>query len=128
MNGPATTHNVIINQPGTQQQHVAGATIQNSNGQIFLNINNRIVPVQTLNLKQANANNSMNMNTNNNNCNTNTNVNTNNNNNINNNTSANTNINNAGSLVNSSNGNQQQMLQQQQQQQTGQRIQIISNC
>lgn len=35
------------------------STVQNSNGQIFLNINNRIVPIQTLNVKQQqNSNNS----------------------------------------------------------------------
>lgn len=100
-----------MNQSGSQQQQqqqVAGGTIQNSNGQIFLNINNRIVPVQALNLKQANNanNNTMNMNS--------TNVN---------NINCNVNNTNVNSPNNTTNMNSGHVVQQQQ---TGQRIQIIS--
>lgn len=43
--------NMVLNSAG--QATNAQGTVQNSNGQIFLNINNRIVPIQTLNVKQT---------------------------------------------------------------------------
>lgn len=47
--------NIIISGQSLNGQSATSTTMQNSNGQIFLNINNRIVPIQALNLKQTNG-------------------------------------------------------------------------
>lgn len=93
---PGTNSNVGLNQSNAQ-----GMGLPNSNGQIFLNINNRIVPIQTLNLKQPISTNNSNSN--------------------------NISANNQGNVIQQSGIQQNNMGIQQLQQAGGQRIQILSS-